>query len=164
MPQAAQFTLGADAACSDGTCGQIQRVIVDPVAEAVTHLVVEPAHQPGTGRLVPLDLVDATTYEIRILCSRAEFEKLERAEDSQFIAGRAARQATAPGQVGYWPYYGLGGIGMGPGGMGMGGIGMCGGNAPHTVTTDCVPLAKWRSVAVTAFTPLTARSAGSRDS
>ncbi len=32
------FTIGADARCSDGVCGKVTRVIVDPVKRAVTHL------------------------------------------------------------------------------------------------------------------------------
>ena len=53
------FTIGSAAACSDGPCGAVSRVVVDPVAREVTHLVVEPEHRSGLGRLVPLDLVDA---------------------------------------------------------------------------------------------------------
>jgi hypothetical protein len=49
------FTIGADARCTDGACGKVIRVVVDPVARAVTHLVVEPKHRHGLGRLVPLD-------------------------------------------------------------------------------------------------------------
>lgn len=47
-----QFTIGAEASCTDGACGAVSRVVVDPVARAVTHLVVEPAHRQGLGRLV----------------------------------------------------------------------------------------------------------------
>jgi hypothetical protein len=49
------FTIGSEARCSDGDCGTVSRVIVDPVAKTVTHLVVTPRF--GYGRLVPLDLV-----------------------------------------------------------------------------------------------------------
>jgi len=38
--------------------GKVRRVIVDPLAEKVTHLVIEPEHRHGFGRLVPLDLID----------------------------------------------------------------------------------------------------------
>jgi hypothetical protein len=54
-------------------CGKVTRVVVDPVARVVTHLVVEPRHRPGLGRLVQLDLVDAATpKEVRLRCTRAE--------------------------------------------------------------------------------------------
>jgi hypothetical protein len=82
-----QFTIGADASCTDGVCGEVSRVVVDPVARAVTHLVVEPKHEHGLARLVPLDLVDATTGEIRLRCTLEEFEKLDHAEETQFLPG-----------------------------------------------------------------------------
>jgi sporulation protein YlmC with PRC-barrel domain len=143
MEETVQFMIGAEASCSDGACGQVLRVIVDPVAEAVTHLVVVPKHQRDPGRLVPLDLVDATAGEIRLRCTRAEFEKLDLAEETDFIAGTGTHEGYGPGQVGYWPYYGLG-SNMGIGGLGMAGIGGMGmdrgGNVSDTVTYDTVPL------------------------
>jgi hypothetical protein len=72
MAETVEFTIGAEASCSDGTCGEVTRVIVDPVAEAVTHLVVEPEHRRGLGRLVPLGLIDATAGQIRLGCSSSE--------------------------------------------------------------------------------------------
>ena len=59
MTQPVQFTIGAKVSCTDGVCGQVIRVVVDPVARAVTHLVVEPKDGGGLGRLVPLSLVQA---------------------------------------------------------------------------------------------------------
>ncbi len=104
------FTIGADVACTDGVCGKVMRLVIDPVARAVTHLVVEPRHRPGLGRLVPLDLVDidaATPKEVRLRCTRAEFDQLGVAEDTDF-APRTS-QDPYPGysaeQLYTWPYY-----------------------------------------------------------
>src|ERR1700733_9965175 len=113
MAEIVQFTIGAEASCSDGTCGEVTRVIVDPVAEAVTHLVVEPEHRRGLGRLVPLGLVDATSGQGRLRCTQAEFENLEPAEETQFIPGTSGYANYGPGEVGYWPYYSLGMSGLG---------------------------------------------------
>jgi len=87
MPETTQFTIGAEANCTDGVCGEVSRVVVDPIARAVTHLVVEPKHREGLARLVPLDLVDATTREIRLRCTLAEFDALDPAEETQFVLG-----------------------------------------------------------------------------
>jgi len=83
MMETEQFTIGTEAHCSDGPCGQVLCVVVDPV-HRVTHLVVEPKHQQGRGRLVPLDLVDATPDAIRLHCTKDEFEKLNPAEATDF--------------------------------------------------------------------------------
>jgi len=37
MAETTQFTIGVDATCTDGVCGEVIRVVVDPVARAVTH-------------------------------------------------------------------------------------------------------------------------------
>ena len=136
MAGTAQFTIGAEASCSDGAVGEVARVIVDPVAEAVTHLVVGPAHRRDPGRLVPLDLIDATAGQIQLGCTRAEFGKLAPAEETRFIPATSAYAGYGPGQVSYWPYYGLGAGGMGLGSMSLG---LNGGSPSQTVTYDSIP-------------------------
>jgi len=83
MAETTVFTIGADVSCTDGACGEVRRLIVNPDAEALTHLVVEPKHRRGQGRLVPVDLVDASTGEIRLRCTVAEFERLDPAEETR---------------------------------------------------------------------------------
>jgi len=112
MPETTQFTIGADVSCSDGPCGTVIRVVLNPVAEELTDLVVEPTHRQGLGRLVPLSLVDASTGEIQLRCTIAEFEKLGSAEETEFVPGTAGYAAYGPEQVLSWPYYGLGGMNM----------------------------------------------------
>jgi hypothetical protein len=70
------FRIGADASCADGARGQVSRIIVNPVTREVTHLAVDPGHRHGRGRLVPVDLVDTTTGQIRLRCTQAEFQAL----------------------------------------------------------------------------------------
>lgn len=103
----ATFTIGSAAACSDGPCGAVSRVVVDPVAREVTHLVIEPEHRSGLGRLVPLDLVDSGTGEVRLRCTLEEFEKLPHAEETDFLPGGSGYQDYAQHEAYYWPYYGL---------------------------------------------------------
>jgi len=134
MAETTLFIIGAEARCSDGVCGEVSRVVVDPVARAVTHLVVEPEHRRGLGRLVPLDLIDATAGGIRLRCTMAEFGRLASAEETQFLPGSSGYAQYGPGQVSSWPYYGLAGTGM-TGGMG---IGLA--DVSPTVTYDRVPM------------------------
>lgn len=131
MAETMQFTIGAEARCADGICGEVSRVVVDPVARVVTHLVVEPKHRQGLGRLVPVGLADVTAGEVRLRCTRAEFEKLDSAEETQFVPGSSGYAAYGPEQVLSWPYYGLAGAGV---------RGDTLGRASPTVTYDSVPL------------------------
>jgi sporulation protein YlmC with PRC-barrel domain len=87
MAETTEFTIGADVSCTDGVCGEVSCVVVDTAARAVTHLAVEPKHLQGRARLVPIDLIDATTGEVRLRCTRAAFEKLDLAEESELWPG-----------------------------------------------------------------------------
>jgi sporulation protein YlmC with PRC-barrel domain len=129
MAQVRQFTIGAEASCTDGICGNVSRVVIDPVARAVTHIVVEPKHRQGLGRLVPIDLVDDSPEEVRLRCTVAEFERLDPAEETQFVPGSSGYAAYGPDQVVAWPYYGLA-SGMDPTLV----------NVSPTVTYDTIPL------------------------
>ena len=62
-------------------------MILDPATETVTHLVIEPKHRPGAGRLVPLDLVDTTAGDIRVRCTVEGFGELGPAEETELIDG-----------------------------------------------------------------------------
>jgi len=125
----AEYTIGAEVTCSDGVCGDLSRVVVDPVARVLTHLVVAPRHRRGLGRLVPVDLVDATAERVRLQCSMAEFDALDDAEETRFLSEASEQPGYKAGEVLSWPYYGLG--------MSMGGMVM--GSNPQFLIHDRVP-------------------------
>jgi hypothetical protein len=87
MAEETEFAIGARASCSDGLCGEVRRIVIDPDTRTVTHLVIEPKHLLQPGRLVPVDLVDATAGEIRLRCTIAEFDRLDPAEERQLVEG-----------------------------------------------------------------------------
>jgi sporulation protein YlmC with PRC-barrel domain len=119
------ITIGAKVSCTDGPCGTVTRVVVDPVAEVVTHIVVEPHHRRILGRLVPVGLADATAGEVRLRYTTAEFEALDPAEDAQFVPGTTQYAAYGPEQAVFWPHWAKGGSG---------------GGRNDLVTEDSVPL------------------------
>ena len=148
MSETRKFTIGSEVACTDGVCGELSRVVVDPVARAITQLVVGPRHRRGAGRLVPIDLVASTGKDIRLRCTTDEFHWLDDAEETQFLPGASGEWGYEQEQMLSLPYYGLGMTGMGAvgglGGVGMGGIGtsmgMGRGPGPHAITFDRVPV------------------------
>jgi hypothetical protein len=83
-------------------------MVIDPIARTVTHIVVEPKHRQGQGRLVPIDLIDESTGGICLRCSVSEFEHLEYAEETHFISVDGQDLGYGDGEVLMWPYYGLG--------------------------------------------------------
>ena len=134
MAQTIPFRIGADASCTDGACGQVSRIIVNPVAWEVTHLAVDPKHRHGPGRLVPVDLVDATTGQIRLRCTLAEFQTLRPAQETESVPDLDptghGHPDNAPNKVN-WASVG-GGVIRQPGARGEP-------EAPQQVTVDYVP-------------------------
>ncbi len=135
MSETTEFTIGSDVSCSDGACGELRRVVVDPIARALTHLVVEAKHRQGMGHLVPVDLVSSAGAEIHLRCTVAQFEALDDAEETQFLPGASGQWGYGQDQMLSHPYYGLG-----MGGMGMGGMGMGMGVGPQPIIFDRVPV------------------------
>jgi sporulation protein YlmC with PRC-barrel domain len=80
-----EFTIGTDARCSDGPCGKLTRLIVDPETQAVTHLVIGPDHRDERGRLVPIALVDNAAGALKIRLTKAEFDELDPAEETGLL-------------------------------------------------------------------------------
>jgi hypothetical protein len=87
-----RFTIGARASCTDGHCGELRRLIIDPATDTVTHLVIQPGHRQEAGRLVPVHLAEVTDGEIRLRCTRAEFDKLDHAAERYRVTGEAPSQ------------------------------------------------------------------------
>ncbi len=101
------FTIGTAATCSDGPCGTVTRVVVDPVARELTHVVVEPEHRSGLGRLVPLDMLEPGSDPLGVRCTLAEFDALPSAEETDFLPGGSGYDAYQAHEAYYWPYFGL---------------------------------------------------------
>jgi sporulation protein YlmC with PRC-barrel domain len=107
MSETSQFIIGSEVACTDGVCGDLRRVVIDPVATAITHLVVEPRHRQDAGHLVPIDLVTSTAEVIQLSCTTSEFEALEVADETQFLSGGHGQLGYSEDQMHSLPYYGL---------------------------------------------------------
>jgi sporulation protein YlmC with PRC-barrel domain len=126
MTETEKFTIGAIASCSDAVCGDVTQVVVDPVARVVTHIVVEPKHRKGLGRLVPVGLVEEMNdSQVRLSCTVAEFEQLAHAEETQFLPGSGGHADYTAGEALAQPFFGLTDV-----------IG----DVPQAVTYDTLPL------------------------
>jgi sporulation protein YlmC with PRC-barrel domain len=142
MAAETKFTIGVRASCSDGHCGEVRRLIIDPTTGAVTHLVIQPGHQMEAARLVPCHLVETTNGEIRLHCTRAEFDRLDPAEE-RYLADDADQHAGDTGSaLDSGLIYGVSGEEYAP--MGIGGL-VDIGPAPmpehrRTIIEDVVPL------------------------
>jgi hypothetical protein len=105
-----EYTIGARASCSDGHCGEVLRLTVDPATDTITHLVIQPGHDKEAARLVPVHLVETTDGGVRLRCTRTEFDQLDHAEKLELggalgsgfgynIGGDAFARVGGPGSV-----------------------------------------------------------------
>jgi uncharacterized protein YwbE len=76
--------------CSDGSVGRSTYVVVNPVAEHVTHIVVKEMQPPHVERLVPAMFVKATTpKQIELSCTRDQLGRLRPFVQTEFVRVRA---------------------------------------------------------------------------
>jgi sporulation protein YlmC with PRC-barrel domain len=102
-----RFKIGAHVDATDGRCGRLTRLIFDPIADAITDLVVEPSHHEELARLVPLKLVASVEDDlIRLDCTKERFEQLDQAEETQFLPANETELGYGDGGAS-WPYYAL---------------------------------------------------------
>jgi sporulation protein YlmC with PRC-barrel domain len=81
-----EIPLNAQVECTDGVCGRSVYVLINPVIDQVTHLVVKENSSPKTDYIVPVDFVAETIADtIRLRCSKAELEKMDPFIKTTFI-------------------------------------------------------------------------------
>jgi hypothetical protein len=73
-----QIPLNAQVECTDGVYGHSAFVLIDPVVDQVTNLVVKEDSSPNTEYIVPVEFVTETIADtIRLSCSKTELEKMD---------------------------------------------------------------------------------------
>jgi sporulation protein YlmC with PRC-barrel domain len=102
-----RLRMGASVVATDGPVGELTAIVVDPVAQAATHLIVTPPHHPALGHLLSLDLVEADGDPIRLRITMAEFHALDPAEDEHMLKVSGGKWAAAHGKTFSFPYYRL---------------------------------------------------------
>jgi hypothetical protein len=81
-----QIPLNAQVECTDGVCGRSAFVLIDPVVDQVTNLVVKEDSSPNTEYIVPVKFVTETIADtIRLSCSKADLEKMDPFIKTKFI-------------------------------------------------------------------------------
>jgi hypothetical protein len=103
-----EIPLNAQVECTDGVCGRSAFVLINPVIDQVTHLVVKEDLSPNTEYIVPVDFVAETIVDmIRLRCSKAELEKMDPFIKTTFIEEKvpASSFGYGGGMYGMGSYY-----------------------------------------------------------
>jgi sporulation protein YlmC with PRC-barrel domain len=107
-----EIPLNAQVECVDGICGRSEYVLIDPVTDQVTYLIVKQDSSPNTEYMVPVDRVTETIADtIRLRCSKTELEKMAPFIQTQFVqekvldyAGYRGGGLSGMGSYYYMPY------------------------------------------------------------
>jgi hypothetical protein len=103
-----EIPLNAQVECTDGICGHSVYVLINPVIDQVTHLVVKEDSHPNKEYIIPVDLVTETLADtIRINCSKVELEKMDPFKKTTFIEERVPDRnySYGSGMYGMGDYY-----------------------------------------------------------
>ncbi len=140
MDRPERFEIGARVSCRNGSAiGHLKRVVADPLAGCLTHLVVGPARGQAHDRLVPIGMAHVAASAIVLACDAAGFEDLQPAVETEFIAASLDESGYGPDETYLWPNYGLSAGGMGTPGFRLSARAF-NGNVGHDVVSDQVPL------------------------
>lgn len=103
------YDIGMAVSCADGPCGELSRVVIDPVRRQVTHLIVEPHHRHALSRLVPVGIAAVHADYIDLRCTRAQLADLQYATETEFVPVEPWMATGHPGDgVLGWPHYSYG--------------------------------------------------------
>lgn len=103
--------MSAEVHCTDGLCGRSTYVLVNPVKEEITHLVVKQSEAPHTERVVPIGAVKDTAADVILLRYTTEqFSKLDSFIEEEYIREEMPDPDSSPigfsggGNYVLWPY------------------------------------------------------------
>ncbi len=103
-----EIPLQAQVECTDGVCGRSVYVLINPVIEKVTHLVVREDASPNTQYIVPVETISATIIDtIQLRCSKAQLEKMDPFVQTQFVEEKVPSEnfVYGAGMYGMGSYY-----------------------------------------------------------
>lgn len=99
--------LNVDVYGPDGRIGQSTRIIINPISQAVTHVVVRDEGTPHTEYLVAVKHIEESdTDMIRLDCSSKQLAGMETFQDVEFLPTNVPHYAilASPGSAYAWPY------------------------------------------------------------
>jgi hypothetical protein len=99
-----EIPLNVTVDCADERCGRSTYVVVDPISQQMTHLVVRDEHRPHTERLVPAALIANSNHEsITLSCTAQEWQDLDPFYTTEFIKADIPFVEGGGGSY-LWPY------------------------------------------------------------
>lgn len=101
-----EIPMNVDVICGRKTCGKSTQVLVNPINEQVTHVVVAAEDFPNTEKMVPVEYITKTSPDwIKLNCTAKQFEKMEPFMETDFIqSGNVEFMLPLSEPYMVWPY------------------------------------------------------------
>jgi len=106
--------LDTDVFCSDALCGRSKAVVINPVSEKITHIVVATQEMLHSEYLVPVDLIEESKPDrIQLRCNRNKLATLDPFHRAKFVRLSDLKAADRPpseipeaqvSSIWLWPY------------------------------------------------------------
>ncbi|ACK73202.1 hypothetical protein PCC7424_4845 [Gloeothece citriformis PCC 7424] len=82
-----QIPINGDVICGDEKCGKSSHIIINPVIQAVTHIVVKDSNLPESNRrIVPIEKIKETTAEsLTLNCTPEELAQMPPFTETHYI-------------------------------------------------------------------------------
>lgn len=112
-----QFHKGANIYTRDGEeLGQIDRVVIDPRNQEITHLVIRQGFLVSHSKVVPIELMTVgPTGSLTVLMNPDQFKDLPDFEEKEYILADESLSAdTSAPTITYWYPYSPGGVPLAP--------------------------------------------------
>lgn len=107
MSSPARFEIGASVICRNNSfIGHVKRVVADPVARRLTHLVIGPQQGRADDRLVPISMAHVEGSVVALSCDAEGFADLRPAFQPEFITGSRKESGYGPAETYLWSNYG----------------------------------------------------------
>lgn len=99
------ISINAKVFCTDGECGHVTCVLINPVTKKVTHLIVKERGFLGQEHMVPIDFVtDSAPDKINLRLEKDKFQKLDHFLSIKYVSGEDPFDAYLPEQYYLHPY------------------------------------------------------------
>jgi hypothetical protein len=97
--------INATIECIDGPCGRSTAIIMNPVSNEVTHLVVHESGMLGIERMTPVELVTESTPElIRLRCTKDELAEMTPFVTTNYLPALPGFRPGYDAGMMFWPY------------------------------------------------------------
>jgi len=95
-----EIPLQAQVECTDGVCERSVYVLINPLVEQVTHLIVKEDSSPNTEYIVPVNVISETIADtIRLTCSKVELKQMKPFVKTEFVKDRVLDYAGYRGGI-----------------------------------------------------------------